>query len=104
MSARKAFEKWEEKMAFKGLYGATYGREVPFFAGYRANRLTALERRVFEISLEWWKQHRPVGWSKKRHLENPCINAYTDTWSEKLAKCIGKALLLQREKESKRGR
>lgn len=26
-------------------------------------------------AVNWWKMHRPVGWSEAQHLENPTINS-----------------------------
>lgn len=30
-------------------------------------------------AVNWWKMHRPVGWSEAQHLENPTINSGDST-------------------------
>lgn len=36
--------------------------------------MTPAERSVIRAALHWWRQHRPVGWSKRKHLEHPMVN------------------------------
>ena len=32
-----------------------------------------------DAAVSWWRQHRPVGWSVAKHLENPAVNCTTVT-------------------------
>lgn len=32
------------------------------------------EREVVDAALYWWRQHRPVAWTEREHLDNPTIN------------------------------
>ena len=33
-----------------------------------------MSRYVTDAAIAWWKQHRPIYWTEKQHLDNPSVN------------------------------
>ena len=49
------------------------------------------EQKITTAAIGWWKNHRPLGWSQKKHLENPMVNCMSPGQNEKLlAKSVAK--------------
>lgn len=60
--------------------------------------MTNQEKKIIKIACRWWRNHRPVNWDKKTHLNYPGINSCTET-ERQLAIAVGK---YEKTKKTKR--
>ncbi len=42
---------------------------------------------ITEAALNWWVNHRPIGWTATEHFETPSINC-TDEKEKRLARAV----------------
>ena len=60
------------------------------------------EQKITTAAIGWWKNHRPLVWSHKKHLENPTVNCMSPSRSEKLlAKSVAKFIKEKRAAATK---
>lgn len=53
----------------------------------RLDEITVSLLAVADNAKAWWRQLRPVGWDKRRHIRNPAVNTTTPR-DEALARAV----------------